>query len=108
MVGWGVRLAAYATIASTALLCSCSARSVKSFFRLHQDEGYTAPYAGKADGAREKFDQLGQPYPGRSGALEEDIKKQIDPGRAVPAGRTSPGHRPPCRRRGPCIPRPDG
>src|SRR5437660_2632579 len=79
MLGWVVRAAAYATIASTALLCSCSARSGKSFVRLHQDEGFTAPYAGKADGAREKFDQTGQPYAGRTGAMDEDLKKQIVP-----------------------------
>ena len=88
MVGWGVRMAAYAMIASTALLCSCSARSVKSFFRIHQDEGFTAPYAGKADGAKEKFDQLAQPYPGRSGAVEEDIKRQtVPPTPGEPASR---------------------
>ena len=79
MVGWVVRSAAYAMIGSTALLCSCSARSGKSFARLHQDQGFTAPYAGKADGAQEKFDQTGQPYSGRTGALDEDMKKQIVP-----------------------------
>jgi Flp pilus assembly secretin CpaC len=86
MVGRVVRLAAYATIASTALLCSCNTRSGRSFLRQQQDEGFTHPFAGKADGAEEKFDQTGQPYEGRTGALEEDLKKEIEP--PTPAGET--------------------
>ena len=77
MVGWVARWAAFATIASAALLSSC--RSGRSLLRLQQEEGFTAPYAGKADSAREKFDQTGQPYNGRTGALEEDLKKEIVP-----------------------------
>jgi len=78
MVGWVARWAACATIVSTALLCSCN-RSGRSFARVQQDQGFTAPFAGKADGAQEKFDQTGQPYAGRSGAIEEDLKKEIVP-----------------------------
>src|ERR1051326_2477513 len=89
MVGWVVRSAVYAMIASTALLCSCN-RSGRSFLRVHQDEGFTGPYAGKADGAREKFDQTGQPYAGRTGALEEDLKKEVlPPTPGQPASRIS-------------------